>query len=55
MAMPAPLMQMTDPIRYVTVLAADRPRAIDAYIDYFGESPRRPDLSRPRPAEIPAR
>ena len=36
----APLLVMVDTILYVTPLVADRPRAIDEVIDYFGDPPR---------------
>ena len=45
MLTPTPLLAMADTILYVTSLVADRPRAIDEVIDYFG------DPSRPR--ELP--
>ena len=31
---------LDDSIVYLCALLADRPRSIDQYIDYFGESPR---------------
>ena len=44
----APLVVMADTILYVTSLVADRPRAIDEVIDYFGDPPRKRDLPPPR-------
>jgi hypothetical protein len=36
---PARRVELAESILYVCALIADQPRAIDRYIDYFGESP----------------
>ena len=40
MSMKAPARHLSDSIVYLCALLADRPRLIDRYIDYFGETPR---------------
>ena len=40
MTMKAPACHLSDAIVYLCALLADRPRLIDRYIDYFGETPR---------------
>jgi hypothetical protein len=40
MTMKAPARYLSDSIVYLCALLADRPRLIDRYIDYFGETPR---------------
>jgi hypothetical protein len=40
MTMKAPARHLSDSIVYLCALLADRPRPIDRYIDYFGETPR---------------
>jgi hypothetical protein len=40
MTMKAPARHLSDSIVYLCALLADRPRLIDRYIDYFGETPR---------------
>ena len=55
MLTPAPLLVMADTILYVTSLVADRPRAIDKVIDYFGDPPRTRGLHPPRVLEVAER
>ena len=50
-----PLRAMADTILYVTSLVADRPRAIDEVIDYFGGAPRTRELHPPRALEVAER
>jgi hypothetical protein len=45
----APLLAMSETTFYVTALVADRPRAIDNVIDYFGDPPRTGEVRLPRP------
>jgi len=40
MMMKAPARHLSESIVYLCALLADRPRPIDQYIDYFGETPR---------------
>ncbi len=40
MMMKAPARHLSESIVYLCALLADRPRLIDQYIDYFGETPR---------------
>ena len=41
MTMNAPGRHLSESIVYLCALLADRPRLIDRYIDYFGETPSR--------------
>jgi hypothetical protein len=41
MTMKVPACHLSDAIVYLCALLADRPRLIDRYIDYFGETPSR--------------
>ena len=50
-----PLLTLADTIVYITSLVADRPRAIDAVIDYFGDPPRPGEVRPPRALEVAAR
>jgi hypothetical protein len=50
----APLPAMSETIFYVTTLLADRPRAIDKLIDYFGDPPRGGEVPLPRATSLPA-
>ena len=50
-----PLLAMSDGSLYVTSLVADRPRAIDKVIDYFGDPPRTRGLHPPRVLEVAER
>jgi hypothetical protein len=48
MTTPAAVLVTEAPIHRVTVLVADRPRAIDTVIDYFGDPPRSREASLSR-------
>ena len=48
MTTPTALLVMPDTILSVPLLVADRPRAIDEVIDYFGDPPRSDDPRGPR-------
>ena len=48
MQTPTQFFTKADTILYVTLLAADRPRAIDEAIDYFGNPPRTRAVPPPR-------
>ena len=50
-----PMFAMAGTILYVTSLVADRPRAIDEVIDYFGDPPRTRELHPPRALEVAER
>ena len=50
-----PVLAMSETILYVTMLVADRRRAIDAVIDYFGDPPRTVAVRRPHAATAPER
>ena len=50
-----PPLTMPDTILYVTPLVADRPRAIDEVIDYFGNPPRTREVHPPRALEVAER
>ena len=50
-----PLPAMADTTLYITSFVADRPRAIDEVIDYFGDPPRTRELHPPRALEVAER
>ena len=50
-----PALAMSETILYVTSLVADRRRAIDEVIDYFGDPPRTSEVRRPHAATAPER
>jgi len=51
----APPLAMSETMFYVTTRVADRPRAIDKVIDYFGDPPRTGEVCLPRAVSAPER
>ena len=48
-----PSLAMSETLLSVTLLVADRPRAIDRVIDYFGDPPQTGEVRLPRAVSAP--